>query len=106
MELGLTDLRVLVTGGSAGIGLATVELFSAEGARVAIASRAPGEAAAAIGATAVTADLSDPDARFNLRRPLYSLAQIHIPVKGTDTVDQLVSRIEVQLERASTDYTD
>src|SRR6476620_3324160 len=45
MELGLTDLRVLVTGGSAGIGLATAELFAAGRARVAIAARAPGAAA-------------------------------------------------------------
>jgi shikimate kinase len=50
--------------------------------------------------------VEEAEARYNLRRPLYSLARIHIPVMGTDTVDQLVSRIEVQLERASTDYTD
>lgn len=46
------------------------------------------------------------EARYNLRRPIYSLARIHIPVTGAESVDQLVSRIEVQLERASTDYTD
>lgn len=46
------------------------------------------------------------EARYNLRRPIYSLAQIHIPVTGAESVDQLVSRIEVHLERASTDYTD
>jgi shikimate kinase len=50
--------------------------------------------------------IEDAETRYNLRRPIYSLAQIHIPVTGSDTVDQLVSRIEVQLERASTDYTD
>lgn len=46
------------------------------------------------------------EARYNLRRPVYALARIHIPVTGTETVDQLVSRIEIQLERGSTDYTD
>jgi len=41
----------------------------------------------------------DAEVRFNLRRPVYSLARIHIPVTGAETVDQLVSRIEIQLER-------
>ena len=49
--------------------------------------------------------IEEAEARYNLRRPVYALARIHIPVTGTETVDQLVSRIEVQLER-STDYTD
>ena len=39
------------------------------------------------------------EARYNLRRPVYSLARIHIPVTGAESVDQLVSRIEIQLER-------
>jgi 3-oxoacyl-[acyl-carrier protein] reductase len=58
MDLGLNGFRVLVTGGSAGIGRAATELLVSEGARVAIASRSPAEAAKAIGATAVAADLS------------------------------------------------
>jgi 3-oxoacyl-[acyl-carrier protein] reductase len=58
MDLAVTDLRVLVTGGSAGIGLATAALLADEGARVAIASRHPEQAAAAIGVTAIAADLS------------------------------------------------
>jgi NAD(P)-dependent dehydrogenase (short-subunit alcohol dehydrogenase family) len=62
VDLDVNGLRVLVTGGSDGIGLETARLLTDEGARVAIASRAPGDAAAAIGATPVTADLSEPDA--------------------------------------------
>jgi len=61
MDLALTDLRVLVTGGSAGIGLAAAELLAAEGARVMIASRQPEQAGAAAGVAAVAADLSTAD---------------------------------------------
>ena len=39
MDLGLNDRVVLVTGASAGIGLAAAESFRKEGARVAICSR-------------------------------------------------------------------
>ena len=42
MELGLENKVVLVTGGSKGIGLACAEAFLAQGARVAICSRAQG----------------------------------------------------------------
>ena len=44
--------------------------------------------------------------RYNLRRPVYALARIHIPVTGSESVGQLVPRIQIQLERAATDYTD
>ncbi|MBS0321027.1 MAG: SDR family oxidoreductase [Proteobacteria bacterium] len=61
MDLHLTDRRVLVTGGSKGIGLACAEAFVAEGARVAIVSRdrANLEAARARvpAAATITADL-------------------------------------------------
>ncbi|MDX6477062.1 MAG: hypothetical protein QOH95_2573, partial [Gaiellaceae bacterium] len=39
MDLGLTDARVLVSGGSYGIGREIVRVFLAEGARVAVAAR-------------------------------------------------------------------
>jgi 3-oxoacyl-[acyl-carrier protein] reductase len=56
----LDGIRALVTGGSAGIGLAAARAMIAEGAAVAIASRDPAAAAAEIGAHPVAADLSTP----------------------------------------------
>ncbi len=38
-------------------------------------------------------------ARYNLRRPIYALARVHVPVTGSESLDQLVSRVEVLLER-------
>ena len=54
----LQDIRALVTGGSAGIGLAAARALVAGGARVAVASREPAQAAAEIGAHAVACDLA------------------------------------------------
>ena len=48
MDLGLTGRRVLVTGGSKGIGLACAAAFLTEGAAVAICSRDPANVAAAV----------------------------------------------------------
>lgn len=63
MDLGLGGKGVLVTGGSKGIGLAAAQAFLAEGARVAIVSRSPGNVARALerlpGAHGIVADLSD-----------------------------------------------
>ncbi|ANB06575.1 short-chain dehydrogenase [Streptomyces ambofaciens] len=55
MDLGLADRTVLVTGGSSGVGLATVRTLLAEGARVATCGRDAdrlAKAAAALGADA------------------------------------------------------
>ena len=60
MDEPLNGIRALVTGGSAGIGLATARRLVAGGARVAIASRDPAAAAAELGAHAVAADLATP----------------------------------------------
>jgi 3-oxoacyl-[acyl-carrier protein] reductase len=61
MDLGLTDHRALVGGGSRGLGGAIAETLAAEGARVGIVAR-PGAGldaqAARLGALAVPADLS------------------------------------------------
>jgi NAD(P)-dependent dehydrogenase (short-subunit alcohol dehydrogenase family) len=59
MDLELAGLRALVTGGSAGIGLATAELLAAEGADVAVASRNPETGVA--GVVGVRADLATAD---------------------------------------------
>ena len=64
MDLGLTDHRALVGGGSGGLGGAIAETLAAEGARVGLVAR-PGERldaqATRLGALAVPADLSQPD---------------------------------------------
>jgi NAD(P)-dependent dehydrogenase (short-subunit alcohol dehydrogenase family) len=63
MNLNLAGKRVLVTGGSKGIGLACANLFAAEGAKVAIASRSQANIDAALaklpGVLGVAADLID-----------------------------------------------
>jgi NAD(P)-dependent dehydrogenase (short-subunit alcohol dehydrogenase family) len=54
----LDGIRALVTGGSAGIGLASARALLAGGARVAVSARDPARAAAETGAHAVAADLA------------------------------------------------
>jgi NAD(P)-dependent dehydrogenase (short-subunit alcohol dehydrogenase family) len=63
MDLGLLDKKVLITGGSKGIGLACAKVFIAEGARVAVVSRSPENLAKARKilreAYTIAADLTD-----------------------------------------------
>ncbi|MEV0236673.1 SDR family oxidoreductase [Nonomuraea sp. NPDC050786] len=69
MDLGLADKRVLITGATRGIGLATARVFAAEGARVAItyhtsdaaAKRVVEELGGEDRACALPYDLADPD---------------------------------------------
>lgn len=64
MDLGLTDRRFLVTGGSRGLGAAIARALAGEGASVAIAARASDAltaSAAAIGGHPIAADVSQPD---------------------------------------------
>ncbi|HWD65074.1 MAG TPA: SDR family NAD(P)-dependent oxidoreductase [Solirubrobacteraceae bacterium] len=59
----LSGLRVLITGGSSGIGLAVAEQLAAQNARLAILARggaAVTEAAGRTGAVGLTADVTDP----------------------------------------------
>jgi NAD(P)-dependent dehydrogenase (short-subunit alcohol dehydrogenase family) len=66
MDLGLKDKKVLITGGSKGIGLACAKAFIAEGAKVALVSRSQenlDQAKKSIGnAYTTAADLVDPTA--------------------------------------------
>jgi NAD(P)-dependent dehydrogenase (short-subunit alcohol dehydrogenase family) len=63
MDLGLKDKKILVTGGSKGIGLACARAFVAEGARVALVSRSQDNLNKAKdelkGAYTIAADLTD-----------------------------------------------
>ena len=66
MDLGLKDKKVLITGGSKGIGLACAQAFIAEGARVALVSRSEEnlkKAKASLrDAYILSADLTNPEA--------------------------------------------
>lgn len=77
MDLQLTDRTVIVTGGTSGIGLATVDLLLAEGARVVTCGRDPNRLAA------VSEDRS-PDAAARL-------LAVRCDVRDRSQVDELVA---------------
>ena len=69
--MSLAGKKVVVVGGSSGIGLATAELAKRQGAEVIVASRNAERLKAAadkIGATAIVADVTDDDSVVNLFR--------------------------------------
>lgn len=81
MDLGLTNKRALVTGGSRGLGKAIAAALRAEGAAVAICARDRDHLAATakdIGAVGLTADLSQPGAAAKV------LQQVIVAVGGVD----------------------
>jgi NAD(P)-dependent dehydrogenase (short-subunit alcohol dehydrogenase family) len=97
MDLGLRDRVCLVTGSTAGIGLAAAKLLVAEGARVAVTGRDPArvdraksESGAAVG---VAADLSDPAAAERL-------------VAEVGPVDCLVNNVGEAYQASFDDLTD
>src|SRR3954454_8801121 len=97
MDLGLRDRVCLVTGSTAGIGLAAAKLLVGEGARVAVTGRDPArvdraknETGAAVG---VAADLSDPAAAERL-------------VAEVGPVDCLVNNVGEAYQVAFDDLTD
>src|SRR3954468_17698285 len=97
MDLGLRDRVCLVTGSTAGIGLAAAKLLVAEGARVAVTGRDPArvdraknESGAAVG---VAADLSDPAAAERL-------------VAEGGPVDCLVNNVGEAYQASFADLTD
>ena len=70
MDLGLTGKTALITGGSAGLGLACAQALAAEGASVLLSSRSEEKLAAAAesidGALTIAADVGDPGSRAAL----------------------------------------
>lgn len=62
MDLNLTGKVVIVTGGTSGIGLATTQLLTQEGAHVVVLARGTGEVTLPKDAELITTDLTSPEA--------------------------------------------
>lgn len=100
MDLGLQGKRVLITGGSKGLGLACARAFMAEGARVALVSRSQDHldtARAALGeAFTWAADLRDPDAAGQM---------VHEVETQFGPIDILINSAGAALRTAAEDLT-
>jgi L-glyceraldehyde 3-phosphate reductase len=83
MDLGLKGKRVLITGGSKGIGRAAAEGFAAEGAHVAICARNADEVAATVAA------LKGMGVKALIHQPSYSMLNRWVECNLLDTLDDL-----------------
>jgi NAD(P)-dependent dehydrogenase (short-subunit alcohol dehydrogenase family) len=97
MDLELTGARALVTGGSAGIGLATACLLVAEGAQVTVVARGPDAVAADTGVAAVAADLASADGPARA---------VDAAVSGMGGLDLLVNNVGTARIAAFEELTD
>ena len=101
MDLGLSDRVCVITGSTAGIGLATAKLLAAEGARVVVCGRDSArleEARERVGASlGVVADLAEPAAAEEL------IGQV---VETLGRVDCLVNNVGIAYQRSFDELTD
>ena len=105
MDLGLNGRVALVAGGSKGIGRAIAAELAAEGARVAISSRAPEQAAQELGVAGFAWDTADLDAAPRLLRDVEGrLGPIDVLVTNTGGPPAGASSLEFTREQWEAAY--